>query len=196
LHHISGYGTKSTRNPEVRSIENLAGDSMKKILLAGTLAVLLILPAVAQDTPLVDVFGGYSYLHSDPGALPAAHTSGWEASVTYNWNDWLGLKADVDGHYCCDGQKMHDFLFGPEFTLHRGKIRPYVHALGGVSVGRSDTFSEDVWAVAIGGGVDWRVSDRMSIRVAQADWLGAHYGDEVRNNFRFSTGLVFHFGKK
>lgn len=169
---------------------------MKKFLLAGLVALLFILPSAAQDVPRFDVFGGYSYLHSDPGALPSAHTSGWEASATWNWNHWLGLKADVDGHYCCDGQNMHDFLFGPEVTLHRGKVRPFLHVLGGVSVGRSDTFDQNVWAVAGGGGLDVRATDRISIRVAQADWLGTHYSDELRNHFRFSAGLVFHFGQK
>lgn len=168
---------------------------MKRILFAAVLA-LLALPAAAQDTPVVDIFAGYSYLRSDPGPLPSANTSGWNAAVTWNWNKWLGLKADVSGHYCCDSSKEHNFLFGPEFTLHRGKLRPFLHGLAGVSVGRSDTFSENTWAFAAGGGLDWRVHDRISIRVAQADWLGTGYVDDLRNNFRLSAGLVFHFGKK
>jgi hypothetical protein len=66
----------------------------------------------------------------------------------------------------------------------------------GLSVGRSSTFSENVFATALGGGLDVKATDRISIRVVQADWLGTHYSDDLQSNVRVSTGIVFHFGKK
>lgn len=169
---------------------------MTKILLVTALIVSCALGCFAQDVPKVDVFAGYSFVHSDPGfGLLGGDASGWEASLTYNWKDWVGLKADFDGHYCC-AQTMHNFLFGPQFTLGRGKVSPFVHGLVGVSHGTSSGFSDNVLGFAAGAGLDLKVSDRLSVRLVQADYLGTHYADEIQNNFRLSAGVVFHFGRK
>ncbi len=170
---------------------------MKKALLFAPLVVLFAIQGVAQDTSKVDFFGGYSFVHSDPGfALPSGNASGWEAALDYNWNHWLALKADMDGHYCCD-QTMHDFLFGPQINLAQGKWKPYLHGLVGVSHGTSTGgFSDTVLGFAVGGGLDVKWTDRISVRVVQADLLGTRYADETQKHFRLSAGLVFHFGTK
>jgi opacity protein-like surface antigen len=162
--------------------------------------VILLACAVAsgaQDTSKFDIFGGYSFVHSGPGlGLTSGDANGWEASAAYNWNKWLALKADVDGHYCC-AQTMHNFLFGPQINLGHDKLRPYFHGLVGVSHGTSSPgFSDTVLGFALGGGVDLKWTDRISLRLVQADYLGTRYGDATQNNFRLSAGLVFHFGKK
>jgi opacity protein-like surface antigen len=169
---------------------------MKRTLLLITLLCVCTAAAFAQ-TPKLDIFGGYSYLRSNPGfGLPSGNAHGWEASLTYNWNSWLGLKADFDGHYCCD-QTLHNFLFGPQISLGHGKLTPYVHGLVGLSHGTSTGgFSDDVLGFALGGGVDWKVGHSWSWRVAQVDYLGTRFADETQDNLRISTGLVFHWGKK
>ena len=169
---------------------------MKKACLLALLVVVSAMPSLAQDTKY-EVFGGYSYLRAQPGGgLPVVDTSGWEASLAYRWNNWLSLKADFDGHYCCDGAKMHDFLGGPQFNFGHGELRPYVHALVGGSHGSQAGVSDTVLAFAFGGGLDIKISDRFAIRLAQADYFGTRYAEQTQNNFRISTGLVFHFGRK
>jgi hypothetical protein len=171
---------------------------MKRILIVTALLVFFSLQGYAQDSK-VDIFGGYSYLRASPGSgLPGANTSGWEASLAYNWNNWLGIKADFDGHYCCDGtdQKLNDFLFGPQINLGHGKLAPYVEGLVGFAHGSAGGFSENAFAFALGGGVDWNIGKRWGWRVAQADYLGTHFASYTQNNFRLSTGLVFRLGKK
>ncbi len=169
---------------------------MKKALWLVPLVVLCVTQGWAQDTAKWDIFGGYSFVHSDPGALPSGSASGWEASLDYNWNHWLALKADFDGHYCCD-QTMHNFLFGPQFNLGHGKLKPWVHGLVGASHGTSPGgFSDTVLGFAAGGGIDVKWTERISVRLIQADYLGTRYADFTQNNFRFSAGLVFHFGTK
>ena len=167
---------------------------MRNAVLLALLACAVAVPSLAQDSK-VDVFGGYSYVHSDPNTLPSGDASGWEASLTYNANKWLGIKADFDGHYCCD-QTMHNFLFGPQINFGHDKVRGFVHGLVGASHGTSGGFSDTVLGFAFGGGVDWKVGSKVSWRVAQVDYLGTRYGDATQNNFRLSTGLVFHFGKR
>ncbi|MBZ5648661.1 MAG: porin family protein [Acidobacteriia bacterium] len=169
---------------------------MKKALWIAPLVVLFAMQGFAQDSK-VDIFGGYSYVRSDPGfTLPAGDASGWEGALTYNWNNWLALKADFDGHYCCD-QTMHNFLFGPQINLGHGKLKPYLHGLVGGSHGTSfGGFSDTVLGFALGGGLDVKWTDRISVRIVQADYLGTRYADATQNNFRLSAGLVFHFGKR
>ena len=170
---------------------------MKRALWVTALVVFCAIGSWAQYDSKVDVFGGYSFVHSDPGlSLASGNASGWEASLTYNWNKWLALKADVDGHYCCD-QSMHNFLFGPQFNLGHGKLKPFVHGLVGASHGTSTGgFSDTVLGFAAGGGLDLKWTDRISVRLVQADYLGTRYGDATQNNFRLSAGIVFHFGRK
>jgi hypothetical protein len=52
--------------------------------------------------------------------------------------------------------------------------------------------------MAIGGGVDFKVSQRFSIRPVKVDYLMTHFnelgtGAQNQNNLRVSTGVVFHF---
>lgn len=169
---------------------------MNKALRVAALIVFCAVGSWAQDTSKVDFFGGYSFVHSDPGfGLLSGDANGWEGSLSYNWNNWLALKGDFDGHYCC-GQTMHNFLFGPQITLGHGKVSPFVHGLVGASHGTSPGFSDTVLGFAIGGGLDVKWTERISVRLVQADYLGTRYADATQNNFRLSAGIVFHFGKK
>lgn len=169
---------------------------MRKFCLLALLVLGFAVPGSAQDSK-VDIFGGYSYVRGGPGfGLPSGNASGWEATLSYNWKPWLSLNADIDGHYCCD-QTMHDFLFGPQINLGHGKLKPFVHGLVGASHGTSGgVFSDTVRGFAVGGGLDVKASDRISVRIVQADYLGTRYLDATQNHFRLSVGLVFHFGKK
>ncbi len=170
---------------------------MTRSLLITTFLVLCVcaIPGFAQDSK-VDVFAGYSFLHTSPGSgLNSADAHGWEASLTYNWKRWLGLKADFDGHYCCD-QSLHNFLFGPQINLGHGKLSPFVHGLAGVSHGSAAGVTDDAFAWAVGGGLDIKANDSIAIRIGQVDYLGTHFSGYTQNNFRFSAGLVLRFGSK
>ena len=77
---------------------------MQRLLLLAALLVLAPAVASAQDeTPEVEVFGGYSYLNADADFHgiqdDRANLNGWEGSITYNVNRWFGVEADFGGHY-------------------------------------------------------------------------------------------------
>ena len=170
----------------------------KRILYIGIFA-LLSSYALGQSTPRFEAFGGYSYLRSNPGnGISSANASGWGTALNWNWNPWLGLKADVGGDYCCNGQREHNFLFGPQVTFRGNHANFFIHGLGGVSHGNDTGFSDTVAAFAFGGGMDWKFhhDSGLALRVVQADYLGTNYGNQVQHNFRYSTGLVFSFGGK
>lgn len=75
---------------------------MKRFLSVTSLILVASLSTMAQDYPKAEVFGGYSFLHSDDSLSfrsPGANLHGWNASVTANLNRWFGLTADFSGHY-------------------------------------------------------------------------------------------------
>jgi opacity protein-like surface antigen len=199
---------------------------MKRLL--SMLAAFLLIGSngVAQDFPQIEVFGGYSYFHADDDDLEEADATygefdnlhGWNASVAGNVNRWLGLTADFSGHYVSDtiegidlDASQHNFLFGPRVSFRREMITPFAHALFGASRLEASaevddaevSFDDTAFSMALGGGVDVNLSDRIAIRAIQIDWLHTRFdpaefanpgGDNTQNNARLSFGVVFKFG--
>ena len=172
---------------------------MRTTLVLAGLLVLLPCAAAAQDSPTAEVFGGYSYIRANPkGGFIGSNGSGWNASAAWNWNKQWGYLADFSGYYCCsgNGEREHNFLFGPQFNIRRKSVNFSVHALAGGSHGHAPGFSTTVSAWAGGGSIDIHLRGRVSLRVAQVDYFGTHYANAVQHHFRYSGGLVFRFGGK
>ncbi len=127
------------------------------------------------------------------------------------------------------GGKGFSFLFGPQVS-YRGisNIKPFGHMLfGGMRASKlvpNSTSSGGVgggfviiagpscpslycvapattFAMAFGGGLDVKVTDRIWIRAFQADYVRAEittgYGTiATQNDLRISTGIVFRFGMR
>lgn len=211
--------------------------------------------AIAQDSvPKVQVFGGYSWMHTGTGGLNgptlgidlhqnpntlgvSPNFNGWNAEGQYNFDRWIGVVADVTGEYgtpisgAANGvsglpsMSQYSFLAGPVVT-YRGmaKFTPFVHALFGwdrahMRAGSITGTSSPVtsfastytdFAMAFGGGVDYKLSRRVSLRLGQVDYfrttldLNSLYGSAFgpgsfhglpthENNIRFSTGIVLRF---
>jgi hypothetical protein len=104
--------------------------------------------------------------------------------------------------------RCRDFALmgGPKVAYRTGKFTAFGHALFGAdSVAISATVpdlsvsvSQMRWSMATGGGVDWSVSRRYAIRVAQFDYFltnhNGFFGGTHQNHFRVSAGIVFKFG--
>lgn len=178
---------------------------MRKALLAVVCLLCLSALSVAQDVPKAEVFGGYSYLRFNPGGGTSFNNNGWNASLTFNANKWLGFTGDFGGTYnslaAGANSNLHTFLFGPKLTYRTDKFAPFVHALfGGARSGLTATGfgggSNGSFSFATGGGVDYKVRDRISLRLVQLDYVNTRFANNVQNNLRFSTGLVVNLGKK
>ena len=159
------------------------------------------IPAVAQDVPRVEVFGGYSWA--------GGNFHGVTTSVTGNINSWFGVTADFSGHYGSEQagsirikQNAHTFQVGPRFSRRGKRVTPFAYALVGVirfdesatiagqHVSRGDTG----FASSIGGGLDVTVNKRVAIRAFQIDYFRPQFFDETHDRFRFAFGVVFRFG--
>lgn len=175
---------------------------MRKIAFLAALFALFPLLAVAEETPKVEVFGGYQYtrLNIDSTGLSF---NGWNASVTGNFNKYLGVAADFSGAYKSESGaslNIYSYTFGPVVSLnHEGTINPFVHALFGgahatASVTGFGSAGENGFAMMMGGGVDARITPRFAVRLVQADWAYYRFsGIGESKNVRVSTGLVFRF---
>jgi len=179
---------------------------MRKLLVFLTALLALSLTAAAQDYKKAQIFGGYSYFRLDTqGTDSEANFHGWNAELQGNINEALGIVADFSGHYKSQDilgadvdSNVHNFLFGPRVTFRTERFSPFVHALFGVARSKASALNFDVtdtnFAMALGGGIDYDVSENFAIRLAKADYLYVRGEDDGNSdNFRFSTGVVFRF---
>ena len=172
--------------------------------------------ANAQVPPSGNIFVGYSYFHNDTTATNGVGLNGWNGSLEGKIFPFVGIVADLGGYYgtqqfpvaipVCTGTigspctvnnnfntKTYTALFGPRVSFSVGKLRPFAHVLVGAghtsgTPGGSDTSLSD----AIGGGIDYHLVPLIAWRV-QGDALQTRFFSSTQNNFRLSTGIVFHF---
>ncbi|MEW6208485.1 MAG: outer membrane beta-barrel protein [Acidobacteriota bacterium] len=124
---------------------------MRKTIVIACTMIFLSASAYGQETPKAELFGGYSYLHTDGGG----DLHGWNGSIAVNLNKWFGVVADFSGHYDSNTSSfsssfipglptvsgrieadtnIHNFLFGPRFSYRKKEsVTPFAHALIGFS---------------------------------------------------------------
>ena len=168
-----------------------------------------------EERKTIDVFAGYSYVRANPSSNSADSFSlnGGTASVAYNFNRWLSGVADFGGYHTSNGLAsgldgtLSTYLFGPRVSYHRfGRVTPFGEVLFGVAHTGAGVFntanSQNAFAMTVGGGVDYRLSSRFSIRPLKVDYLLTRFnefnnlntlGTQTQNNLRVSTGIVFRF---
>lgn len=155
-----------------------------------------------EITPRFEAFAGFSYLRLDADLRNDRDLNGFNTSFTYNFNRILGATGEFGANYgnASISRAKADqffFLFGPKFA-YRGnsRVTPFAHVLPGVvrqnlNFGATDT-STTQFALATGGGIDFNVTERISVRGAQADYIMTRLGG-IQNNLRVSTGFVLKF---
>jgi hypothetical protein len=174
---------------------------MRRLIL-GTIGLLLIsTPGWAQESyPKAEVFGGFS-ISSIAAGSPSVRTSfyGWQASVNGNFHRNIGFVGDFGGQYksiAGVGISNYQYMFGPQISMRREKVTPFVHALFGASRTSALGASSTNLGLGIGGGLDLNVSDRLALRVPQFDWTPIHAGGVWTTNvIRIGIGLVFKAGE-
>ena len=140
--------------------------------------------------------------------------NGVEAFVKGNVSRYVGLKGsysfnrksfDINGGTAATtfdtDVDIHQFLGGVEFkdNAKETKVKPFAHVLAGVAHNRAETDStlvnisesETGFGAAIGGGVDFRLGDRVDLRAIQFDYNPNRVGGETSHNFRIGVGLIF-----
>ena len=83
------------------------------------------------------------------------------------------------------------------FTPFAETLFGVAHAGASIGGGTLGT-SQNSFAMTIGGGVDYRINNRFSLRPLQVDYLLTRFSEgtpnnQTQNNLRASTGIVIHF---
>ena len=194
---------------------------MRKLLFMAFLIAGCVSLASGQtpDEPRNEFFAGYSYHSADINTLTIdPHRTGQNGvNLAYkrNLNDVVGFRIDASAHFKRDSQTLaagpfsskrdqYYLLAGPEFKARGNRsVTPFAHALVGASLfrgfttlnaptGNIFTFDDATsFALAVGGGLDVRASDRIAIRVFQVDYIPTFFGPGRQDNFRVSFGVVF-----
>jgi opacity protein-like surface antigen len=179
----------------------------------------------------LEAFGGYSYLHFDSGlpsnaplfgvTTTSMGMNGWTIAGTYNFTNYFGATAEFSGQYIGNffginasfpdqptRTHLHNFLFGPTLTYRKNaKLTPFAHILVGdshvttLTKGSAFSLTRDALALAAGGGVDYKVGSRLTVRLAQFDYMHSNFDyrnavvnfsgfSTSQNHFRYSAGIV------
>ena len=182
--------------------------------------------AAAQDQPAPkwELYGGYSFFYPGstihgqlPGALLPVSSAlesnprGGGASVTYDFNRWLGLTLDgsinsnsgeVGLAKRIDDTAFSNLSLGPKFTFRTAHFSPFLEGLVGAHRLSPDSF-RDVTKLGfmVGGGLDINVTQHIALRLFRADYVYSNYRyappgvpqTEIRG-LRAQAGINFMFG--
>ena len=168
-------------------------------------------------------------MHPNLAPITSFNVFGGGGQFDVNFGNYFGIKADLNGYTQSSGLKnqlhtlgyagsasgnLFTYMFGPQIKKHTGLVQPFGEALFGAAhtnayatildaEGKVTSGSGDNngFAMAIGGGIDFKVSPHISLRPVEVDYLltrftANHVANYTanQNNFRYSAGLVFAFG--
>lgn len=160
--------------------------------LAFGLVILFLAAAASAQIPTKgNIFFGYSYNNADFNGAGRANLNGWDGSLEGKFLPWVGVVADISGHYGA-GDSVHNVVFGPRVSVPIGKFTPFAHALVGVGHISGNSASDTSFSDALGGGIDYRLIRVLAWRF-QLDALQTRFFSQKQNDVRFSTGIVLHF---
>jgi len=166
----------------------------------------------AQIPTRGNVFFGYSYDHTAISSGDSAGLNGWDFALEGKLIPWVGLVADIDGHYgshtystfcglppCIPPENAniaeHNFLFGPRVSVQVQRFRPFGEVLvGAAHVSRSNGISDSntSFANAVGAGLDYRIAGPLAVR-GQLDWVNTRFYGQGQNGAQLTLGVAFHF---
>ena len=182
--------------------------------------------------PRLELFLGYSNVLAAPMSLGnrIADLQGGDTNIAFNLNRYVGLVGDFAGYHAdtltfngagglsrdigADG-KVFTYMGGPRLSYRRPRFTLFAQALLGDANARKVTIngctgfpsctplpSENVFALALGGGLDVNIHRHIAFRIIQAEYLMTRFMDPssgagtsgIRNNVRLSAGIVFRSG--
>ncbi len=176
--------------------------------------------AAAQVTiqPKAEVYVGYSWLgvsgYADFDHKVNDISEGFDASITYYLPQAhnLGFIFDGSGHFATSAPNYTGIGFafaGLQYKYHTNSFSPFFRLMAGAA-NLSPAFPPtppnfgNQWNAALdaGGGFDYAIGRRFSLRVAQADYIYTNYSPYIGgnihstqwNNVRLSAGVIFNLG--
>jgi hypothetical protein len=124
---------------------------------------------------------------------------GLNTTLTYFTNDWFAVEGNVVTGFApqiYDREHVKYFGGGGGIRIGSRQARwePWGHALvgGGHLQPQTAGASRTALMVQAGGGVDYRLNERLSLR-AESDYVFTSFFSQHQNNFQAVAGVVIHF---
>jgi hypothetical protein len=158
-------------------------------------------PLVPQDRNPWQVAVGFKYLHFNNVFGQTFPNYALQTSVTRYFTNWIGAEGTAIAGFRSGGSASEsDSVFiggGPHIAIPKfTRIEPWFHALVGWQHFRFEQTptvgSESALGFQGGGGLDWRIGPRLSLRV-QGDYVGSHFGNSIQSSYGVGTGIVIDF---
>lgn len=141
---------------------------------------------------------GFEYFRFNSSQFDA-NLIGLDTSLTYFTNGWFGVEGNVStgfstGTFSGDHVKIVGYMGGIHIGSRRAKWEPWFHGLvGGSHLGPQTALGGRNGVMSlVGGGVDYRIHARLSLR-AEGDWAHTAFFSQSQNNFQATGGAVLHF---
>lgn len=160
-----------------------------------------------------DVAAGYTYsgANAPPGTCDCFNMNGGFIAGDVNLSSWFSLAGEFTGGHASKisslGQNLTltTFTVGPKISWVHLRYTPYVEFLLGGAHGSDSYFptaiggtsSASSFAYSTGGGLDLNLTDRISLRAVDAQFLHTSFpngANDVQRHLQIGAGLVFHFG--
>ena len=165
-------------------------------------------PALPVPTPPFGHYEGYRFQLSEGysyfrfRSTPFnANLSGLQSSLSYFLNEWFAVEGNVVAAFGtrvfgADRSKALLYTGGARIAWRGGKrrIEPWMHGLvGGLHMlPQTAAGGKNGFAFQGGGGVDYKLSGRASVRLG-GDYVRSQLYSQSQNNFQFGGGLVINF---
>src|SRR5262249_36190202 len=104
---------------------------------------------------------------------------------------------------------IHALMVGPRVSDPRGRWNPFAQALFGWGRVHQDvrastattTFpatvtSNNAFAAALGGGIDYKLAESANVRIVQVEYMMLHYNGLTQQGAQIGAGLDFRLGRK
>ena len=175
---------------------------VKSLMVIGCLMACVFCPSVfgQEETSQAELFGGFSLVQRSDGKLP-----GWGVSVAADIASGFAFKLDMSGGYSTlrdfddSSVSQHNILGGAQYAKRFEHVNVFAEALAGLGHVRERIGGEygnaNGFAMAFGGGLDWKFSQKLGWRVAQLDYMPLRVNGATEKGFRLQTGLLIPFGK-
>jgi hypothetical protein len=177
-------------------------------IIAPTTAALAQAVQTAQPTHEVDLAFTYSPQHRDGTNGNSFWAQGGNVELSADAYRGFGVAVAFSVNHASNingsGVNLTTYTpaFGPRYTWSHRKLAIFGEGLIGVSEGTGSVFpaaggampAARTFAAQVGGGVDWRLTNRIAVRAVQASWLRTEFPNgttNVQNTLQIGAGVVF-----
>lgn len=168
------------------------------LISAALLCLVLSARVSAQETRKYEISAGYAHLRFGSSAGPL-WMHGLNVGLALRVKPWLSVVADGGGYHT-EGFRLATAQAGVRFrTPRKSRISGFAEILVGLAhanaAARGFPNYHEGLAWTAGGGADYGINDRFSVRLVDVDFLQTRLGGQAQNHFRLSAGVAVRFGK-